>query len=545
MLDLAPLLAPLTIQTKRATYSKLDISSNSEFAWAQRKFVHEIERQYNLGLPVRIIVLKARQLGISTATAGVLFNWAFIHPGSNELVVSHEKDHAEQLFQKTKLFWDTWPFRHYFAKPKYSTRQEITWQETYSNIRIATAKNAQIGRGGTYQACHLSECAVYPDPDSLETGLNQAIPYEHGTIVVLESTANGSGNWWNRSWDAAIEGESEYTPLFFDWFSHFEYQMQTPICTRLELTPYERKLLDMGASYENVAWRRWKIRQFKGDERKFQQEYPATPEEAFLSTGQHIFSRAKINEAYDEFVRTSSGPRNGVKGFIAADGRFVSDPDGSLTVFRAPIRDARIDRYFVGGDPSETVEGDRACMQVINRQTLEQVAVWHGQIHPVEFAREMMKLGRYYNDAMLCPEVEGGGYAAIGVLMESGYPSIWQHRWADAAPGKVALKFGWSTNIQRKQWCIGHLQGLLNDNSITIHDPRTRNQLFNYVIRDDGSWGNSSDEDGDDAVMALAITYLTSHLEGPFEEIKERDPLEVLMEQEYGGYDDLFSGQVA
>ena len=92
-LSLWPLLEQLTIRTKAAKLHRLN--RNDRFAWAQREFVSEIERQYNAGLPVRIIVLKGRQLGISTLTEAVLFLWCFLHPGSSSLVLSHEKEHAE------------------------------------------------------------------------------------------------------------------------------------------------------------------------------------------------------------------------------------------------------------------------------------------------------------------------------------------------------------------------------------------------------------------------------------------------------------------
>ena len=82
-----------------------------DWGWAQRPFVAEIERQYNTGRPVRIIVLKARQLGISTATEAVLFLWSFFHRGTNGLVLSYEDGQAQELFQMTKLYWDTWPHR--------------------------------------------------------------------------------------------------------------------------------------------------------------------------------------------------------------------------------------------------------------------------------------------------------------------------------------------------------------------------------------------------------------------------------------------------
>jgi hypothetical protein len=94
------------------------------------------------------------------------------------------------------------------------------------------------------------------------------------------------------------------------------------------------------------------------------------------------------------------------------------------TIHRRPrAQDIRTDRYFVSGAPSETIAGDPACAQVINRETLTQVAVYHNRVNPMHFADEMMLAGKFYSNAMLCPEVEGGGQAAIARILTRNYPT--------------------------------------------------------------------------------------------------------------------------
>jgi hypothetical protein len=346
------------------------------------------------------------------------------------------------------------------------------------------------------------------------TGLNQTIPNEHGTLVILESTANGTGNWWHEQWQAAEEGDSDFIPLFFPWYKHYEYKRYTNLSIKSELTAEERRMLKLGASFENIEWYRWALyNKADGDLNKLMQEYPTTPEDAFIATGQPIFPKTLSREC---FV-----PIESWTGFLADTDtgkgvRFVQEPSGNLTVFKAPNKDNRSDRYFISGDPSMTVEGDPACMQVINRETYEQVAVWHGRIDPISFGFEMMRVGKYYNMAMLCPEVEGGGQATIATIITHNYPNIWMHRWADKAPGKLSVSHGWATNFQRKSWAIGTLKKRIIDKSILIHDRKTYNQLLDYVVRDDGSWGNSDHATHDDAVMALAIAVTGSETEGPF-----------------------------
>lgn len=492
---------------------RLDMESKNEFVWAQKELVKEVERQYNQRKPVRIITLKARQLGISTVTEGIIFNWCFIHPGTNGLVIAHENEASTSLFDKTRLYWDTWPFKDQFQL-KYSTKRSLNWLETRSHLKVATAKNVQSGRGNTFQAVHASECAFYPDPATLMTGLGQTIPNSHGTLMVLESTANGTGNWWHKQWLAAEAGDSDFVPLFFPWYRHFEYKMHTTLNVMSELTPEEKRVIRLGGTYENVQWYRWALtNRANGDEQKLMQEYPTTPEDAFISTGQPLFPMHYLKEIYTKIsaytgllIDTDTG--KGVK--------FVTDPGGDFTVFKAPHKDNRSDRYFVAGDPSLSVEGDYSCIQVINRETMEQVAVWRARIDPINFGKEMIRVGKYYNNAMLCPEVEGGGQATIATILNMNYPNVWMHRWTDKSPGKLATTYGWSTSYNRKQWAIGTLQRLIIDKSLSIHDIATYQELQDYVVRDNGTWGNSGAEDHDDTVMALAIAVTASIAEGPF-----------------------------
>src|ERR1700685_2983972 len=111
-LDLTPWMQQLTIQKKDLSVEPINLSA--PFAVAQTALCEEIERQYNLGLPVRIIVLKARQMGMSTAVEGILFNWCFLHPGTRSLVIAHETKATQNLFDMTKLMWEEWPFREAF-----------------------------------------------------------------------------------------------------------------------------------------------------------------------------------------------------------------------------------------------------------------------------------------------------------------------------------------------------------------------------------------------------------------------------------------------
>jgi len=184
-----------------------------------------------------------------------------------------------------------------------------------------------------------------------------------------------------------------------------------------------------------------------------------------------------------------------------------------LTIYKWPSNNKIHGKYVVAGDPSKTTYGDGACIQVINRLTLEQVAVWHGHIDPVPFAHIIMELGYFYNTALVNSEIEGPGYATIAVLLDQSYPEIWQHRWADKAPGKVSGSYGWSTNYQRKHWAMAQVKFLLGQTALRIHDEITYDQMTTYVTLNNGELGPASIKLYDDAVMAYAIAIVSTMTE--------------------------------
>jgi hypothetical protein len=240
------------------------------------------------------------------------------------------------------------------------------------------------------------------------------------------------------------------------------------------------------------------------------QEYPATPEEAFIASGTNVFPVETLKRCYE--------PKAGIKGFLRREGNrieFLADRSGSLTIYRKPSSDLSWGKYFVGGDPTHTTMGDNACAQVINRRTYEQVATWNGKIDPMTFAEELAKLGAYYNHATISTEIEGPGYATIGRLVEIDYPHIWRNRWADKTPGKLSETMGWSTTFKRKEWAIGWLIKLIADLDITIHDAKTYDEMRNYITLPAGGYGPADNSGYDDCVMALAIACICASTEGP------------------------------
>jgi hypothetical protein len=256
-----------------------------------------------------------------------------------------------------------------------------------------------------------------------------------------------------------------------------------------------------------IAWRRWCIRnKCNNDVDKFMQEYPSEDHEAFLTTGRNRFPLELLAECYE--------PRNGAVGFLTPitdatrqQGKFHHDPTCNLRIFKEPGTN---EEYVVAGDPSRTTYGDPACVQVINRHTYEQVAVWHGHVEPAELAYRIAELGYYYNQAEVNCEIEGGGLATVNLLTTHlFYPRVWRWRMMDRAPGAITNTFGFSMNWQRKQAVVAYMIELLGNHMLTLHDEETYEQMRDYVTLPNGEMGPARSSGHDDAVTSLGIAVAT------------------------------------
>lgn len=506
-MNLRPLISRLSVVNKQANLVPFVLNREQDI------FVDEVEGQMGEGKPVRIIVLKARQMGISTVSEAIMFSMAFIYDRLRAMVVAHEIDSSQHLLSIADTYWQSYPFRTLYT-PKYASKNELAWKETGSSIKVATARNAKAGRGRTIHALHGSEVGFWEEAETTMLGLRQTVPQLPGTFICLESTANGVGNYFYQMWMAAEAGDVDYVPLFFPWHNFPEYTASfigLPYHSLGALDGEERALKAMGLSDDRLGWRRWAIKNLAdNDIHKFHQEYPTSPEEAFIATGTNVFPIAKLRECYK--------PKEGIIGRLTREGssvRFQPDIAGPLRVFSTPSKDSDWGKYFVAGDPTHSTRGDYACAQVLQRRTNEQVAVYRARLDPSSFAEELAKLGTFYNDAMLTTEVEGPGYATVGRLIEIDYPQLWFNKVADTTQGKTSDHVGWRTTMKSKELAIGWLLKAVVDNSILIHDRQTFHEMRDYVTLPGGGYGNAGGSANDDTVMALSIALTCHMLDGP------------------------------
>lgn len=255
-------------------------------------FIHtQIEAQRKKTGRVRAIILKGRQQGCSTYVEGRYY-WRVTHEkGVRGFILTHDQEATNNLFEMAARFHANCPPA---LKPIAGSHnaKELNFSELDSGYKVGTAGNKAVGRSSTIQFFHGSEVAFWPNAAEHAKGILQAVPFAKGTEVILESTANGIGNYFHKQWQLAESGQSEYIAIFVPWYWQDEYE--SPIVDIFRITDDEMELRDTyGLTNEKILWRRKKIQEFEASgiagDVAFRQEYPCCPSEAFQSSGDNSF----------------------------------------------------------------------------------------------------------------------------------------------------------------------------------------------------------------------------------------------------------------
>lgn len=484
----------------------------------QRRLYEVIREQWQKGKPVRIIILKARQMGFSTLTEAIIF-WLAVTAFNVEcMIVAHKDEATKNLFRMSKRFYDHLPDKLkpmqqssnaqelVFAKP---ARYKGNGKGLNSRIRCATAGGDGIGRSYTLRALHLSELAFWPG-DKLDTltGLLQAVPDLPGTLIVIESTANGYEEF-KKLWDKAVaaqrEGREDFIPVFFAWHEMKEYRRTPP--PGFQRTEEEEELAaTFGLDDEQLAWRRWCIdNNCGGDINKFRQEYPATPDEAFIATGQCVFDKQKIvlrrkQVQEDPWERGMFRFEEDITGKITS-WKWQPDPAGPIRIRKKPESGVP---YVIGGDTAGT-GSDWFVGQVLDNRTGAQVAVLHQQFGERMYAQQMYCLGKYYNDALIGIETNYSTFPEL-MIEQLGYRNLYVRQRLDNFTGKMVDAYGFETNTKTRQTVIDGLKDVALGALETITDYETLGEMLTFVY--DENWKPQAEfGEHDDLVMALAIAH--------------------------------------
>lgn len=472
-----------------------------------------------------IIILKARQQGMSTFTEGVYFKGITLGlPNDNPfnkvaMIVSYDDDSANTINDMSRRYLQylpdvikpmNRPIRGkgiFFENPN---REEFkTKPGLQSKFLIGTANNKNVGSGYTINYLHISELAKWQDPETTMTSLLQSVPDYNG-IVIVESTAMGVGGYFYDLWQKAKNGQNNYVPLFIPWYEHKEYVTSLTTGETLQYTEDELGLKqNYGVSDRQLKWRRNTIRdKLNGDDEKFKQEYPSNDMEAFLTSGRPRFDSKTLTKWLND-------AKEGEHGNIEFKS-WHRDDKGYLTIWEQPQRG---EAYCIGADTSEGLStGDRSAATVWNARTWKQVAKWHGHIDPDLFGQELYNLGMYYNEALLAVEVNNHGFTTVNKLKNLNYLKLFQRERYDETVDKMTKSLGFQTNRQTKPLIIDHMASCIRERLIETKDKEFVSECITYIREEDGGT-NAQLGCYDDLVMASAIAlfvlsnYITDYFD--------------------------------
>lgn len=508
----------------------------------QVKLETAMQQQEAAGKPIRIIDLKSRKVGHSTWTQTKFLQRATQRSHWKGLTIAHDKKTVGELFDIGFTAYSQLPDDPVLAlKPaiiNHRRQNYLHFGESSrmerakgnlgldSSLTVDTANEFEAGRGFTVQGLHCSEVAFWPDIGRKLLALLNTVTEAPETMIVLESTANGMNEFKDR-WDDAVSGKSDYIPVFVGW-------LEDPECIRPFLSGQEREdfealigdgvegedepdLQSMGATSEQLNWRRWAIHnKAGGDIRKFKQEYPASPDEAFLATGRTVFPSTYVIPA----ITKAELLPDPVRGLLTPGGTTskntrtgtVDVPTSALWVpksatgfsDRAPLwevwtkleNDAKPappkDAYVVSLDPADDSEVDEDSGQqdayhaitVINQSTREQEAQLECRGDPDWIAEQVLLAALFFHRAIVAVEVTGGygGPIARHLANVVRYNRMFYRRNLQNKKEKKLENLGWDTNVRTKPHIEAHFLQMLREGTHGIRSPRLARQMLTYVI---------------------------------------------------------------
>ena len=477
---------------------------------------------------MRLVILKARQFGISTDELMEMLWQTSTKPFRNSIVVTHEPDSTAYLFGVVKRAWANIPIPEWKPSKKNSNAKELIFEGIDSAIRVGTAGKDNLGSGTVIHRALLSELAKWPrhTVSSILTSLFQAIPKTMESELVIESTAQGvGGEFHSIYWGARYRYEvfmlsgkptfrceinqnsspdNVYSAVFIPWFAHNEYELDPEPGFRR--TEDEDKLADRhGLTDSQLAWRRHTIaNECLGSVARFHQEYPSTALEAFLASGRPVFDPMELIELQKLTRKKPVAYYSLSAGVWIASTPMGDDANGLLQVWNETQAGAS---YVIPGDVSEGLEhGDWDSADVIDQRTGKQVAHWHGHTSPDKFGEILLAMAKRYNNGWIVPERNNHGLTTLTFLVNSGYEHICPE--LNPKPGEKARNhYGFVTGNSKtsgKAVVIDELAAFFRASPDAIQSRDTLDEMQTYKHNPDGTMGAEGGH-YDDRVMSMAI----------------------------------------
>lgn len=386
----------------------------------------------------RVIILKARQMGFSTAVTGYLYHKTITTPGTNTALIGYNSDLTAELLDKVKTFYRTTPDS---LKPtiQYNSKYEISFPSIDSKILVLPSSE-NVGRGYTLHNVLLTELAFWDKAEEKMLAIENAVP-KNGKIVI-ESTPNAIGNLYHRMW----QSDNGYEKKQYGWWWHY--------------------------SEEEIE----EIRRRINNPMRFAQEYGLE----FLSSGRPVFSSDLIKRLRKGILKVGDKTKNedGTEGIVTVR------EDGLVLYF--PPRPGK--KYVMGSDVAEGVTGgDYSTCVIFDRETGDEVAMWRGHMAPDRFGVVLNTWGRLYNDALGVIEINNHGLTTVTAMKNLMYPQLYfRPSKFDQMGTSYTDRLGWKTTRVTRPLMIDDFRESLADGSLKIHSEKTIDEMLTFVYSDSG-----------------------------------------------------------
>lgn len=409
------------------------------------------------------VVLKARQIGFSTLAAAYAFWLIYFQPDRFVVMLSRTERESVKLLAKSKYGYRFLPQWMKERGPKQTTDHQQKMMFDNESAIESLPSGSDPARGESVYLVIVDEWAFLPNPEEAWASI-EPIADVGGRVIGL-STANGSGNFFHQLWVGSQTGTNQFAGIFFPW----------------------------SAGDRDDDWYTVKSRNMQPWQ--LHQEYPRSPEEAFVKSG---------NPVFDVDLLDSFGTIEPDVGYLHVysnkNFEFRDSDDGPFCVWDYPRPDGV---YVVGADVAEGLShGDYSSAHIINAVTGEIVAHWHGHIDPDLFGELLADIGWWYNQALIGIESNNHGLTTLKAAQKYGYKNLYRQRKLSQRNPSQTETLGWRTTTVTKPLAIDELSGSIRTEDITIYCYKTIAELRTFVRKDNGRMTGSPH---DDRVMSLAI----------------------------------------
>lgn len=494
----------------------------------QRHVLADLERQRLAGKGVRMILLKARQWGGSTLVLMYMAwiqlvlrrNWNSIICGHKRSTSSVIKGMYTKLLQHypKQLLDDDKPLE--FKTFEGNTNAKIiTGRDCL--VLMGTAQVDDVVRGYDIAMAHMSEVAFWPsstmrNPEDVMRSVDGSLLVGGLTVEVLESTANGIGNYFHNEWLLSVNGETDKHAVFIPWYEIEIYRLPVDEAEIADLwknfDDYERNLWRIGCTLEMIKWYHEKRKSYQSHH-KMMAEFPTNSTEAFSTSGRCVFSLSHLDAMRAQCCEPlAKGELKKVNG----KWRIIDEGKPRLKVWKMPTTDRLESKYVVGVDiGGRSASADYSVISVIDchDRICETVAQWRGHIDHDLLIEKAIAIASFYNQALLVVEsntlethASDSKSAYLLRRLKDEYSNVFRRK-----TEPHGFKVGFQTNVLTKAQVVNHLVTMVREGLLVEHDSDAIDEMSWFEERLGGGFG-AIDGKHDDMVMSRGIALLVNHV---------------------------------